>query len=330
MLLLFALVAARLTAERPAVSSSSPCCVVAPNGTLVTCRDCPHNTSQLNLQMLGITGILPGAFDGLSSVYYLGLNDNGISELPRDSLRGLGGLTYLGLSGNRFAVLPDADAFEPTPLLQVLDLEFNLLTSLRADGGCLSAAPALQALMLGKNGISALPPGSFPAGRLGKLSLLELNDNQLTTLNGSTFEGLVSLDTLDLVGNGLVALPPPSAGGLARTPLPLLRTLSLARNAFPAIPPGLFDACPGLERLSLSGNALTCLGPDSLAPLANVTGLYLDGNEIARLLNGTFAALSAAQYISLVGNAMPTPQCNMNFGSNVLPEACFSPAGTAC
>jgi Leucine-rich repeat (LRR) protein len=303
--------------------------MVAPNGTLVTCRDCPRDALQLNLEAMGITSILPGAFDGLSSVNALLLNDNGISELPRDSLRGLDNLTYLSLSDNSFAALPDADAFGPTPLLQVLDLEFNILTALRPDGGCLSATPALETLLLGNNRICDLPPGSF-AG-LCKLSLLELNDNQLTRLNGSAFEGLQSLDTLDLVGNGLAALPPPSAGGFARSSLPLLRTLALARNALTAIPPGFFGGCAGLERVTLSDNAISCLGPDHLYPLAsNVTGLYLDGNSIARILNGTFASLTAVQYISLVGNAMAAPQCNMNFASNVLPEACFSPPGTTC
>jgi Leucine-rich repeat (LRR) protein len=91
---------------------------------------------------------------------------------------------------------------------------------------------------------------------------------------------LPSLRTLLLEGNRLT-----SAGGIfdARTPLPRLRRLSLARNRLRrlrASPPEL--AAPRLARLSLRGNRLSSLAGGPFRALAALTALDLRGNEVRR------------------------------------------------
>ena len=80
--------------------------------------------------------------------------------------------------------------------------------------------------------------------------LTELSFPNLTTLQAGDFDGLTSLQTLDLQENpGLTALPDGVFGGLTS-----LRALHLTKTQLTTLPDGVFDGLTSLQYLGLNEN----------------------------------------------------------------------------
>ena len=88
------------------------------------------------------------------------------------------------------------------------------------------------------------------------------------------FDGLASLQELDLGRNELTALPARVFGSLSS-----LETLSLLRNQLMELPAGVFDGLIRLERLSLSGNQLTNLPGACSTPWGAFSGCTCMGTS---------------------------------------------------
>ncbi|XP_066227890.1 nephrocan-like [Saccopteryx leptura] len=182
------------------------------------------------------------------------------------------------------------DTFKTLNTLKTLELWKNKLRQVP------SALPAcLEVLKLNDNSISALHGSDFEG--LKKLKTLELKNNLISSLSPSMLSSLASLQSLMLDGNNIESV----AGPLA---LPHLKHMSMENNKLHLIPASFFISLQSLQFLSFSGNFLTKIPinlPKSLLSLKmernqlkvvrfrdmkhleNLSHLYLSENSISSI-----------------------------------------------
>jgi len=228
-------------------------------------------------------------------------------------------LAILDMSDNEITTLESA---VPLPRLAELKMRSNFLRHVSS----LPSSRRLSVLDLSDNQISALPPGLLP------ISLVDLSlaNNSLGGLNEDLFDGLRSLEKLNLAGN---SLGPGSLGrrhlrdlsaltdldlsgndlrGLAEdagkrslfASTPELRVLRLADNGMDQAPSA--SAMSSLHRLvtlDLSGNKISVL-PASSLPLPSLTHLHLASNQLSSLTEGSLANCSQVLVLDLSGNQL--------------------------
>ncbi len=217
-----------------------------------------------------------------------------LSAMRRDDLAGMAGLAHLDLSGNRFTELPPGLA-DAAPVLMLLDLSYNLLATLPAEG--FAGMDGLEVLILGANPLSELPPRAF-AG-LGALATLDLGLARLTALPTRAFDDLTALTDILLARNWLTALPEDAFRNLGR-----LRRVDLSGNRLAALPGNVFRGQALLEDLHLGGNSLSGLPAGLFDGLSALRLLDLSDNQIADLPAGAFHALASLQVLQLGGNLL--------------------------
>ncbi|XP_039984951.1 podocan isoform X2 [Xiphias gladius] len=225
--------------------------------------------------------IHPGAFQGLKKLHTLHMYNNllervprglprraktlmllhnSISEIGRNDLALLYTLTELNLSYNKLTTLKvHRDAFRKLRVLEKLDLSGNGLHSMP-----LGLPRSLQVLEIKNNQLSSIPDGALTG--MDKLRKLILSDNQLR-LN-SIYQGawmeLSALKTLDLSGNQLSHIP---------SDLPeSLEYLHLQSNRISTVPATAFEGTPNIKGIFLRFNRLSVDSVDesSFAYLSNL------------------------------------------------------------
>eukprot|EP00877_Chromochloris_zofingiensis_P009709 jgi/Chrzof1/4992/Cz15g07210.t1 len=210
---------------------------------------------------------LPGV-GGLTSLTALVARCNyGINRLPND-LGSLSLLEYLDVSKNMLWSLPP----QITQLVRLtyLDLSSNCLASAPEELGELCH---LTFLDLSNNSRVSLPRS---LSRLN--SLKQLNMNWVWSDMAHLWDAaksLPSLETLNVVGNGIITLPP--AVGQFKA----LRTISLSMNNLTELPVE-FGQLVSLASIEASDNRLTRL-PPSIGCLTNLNSLGLRSNSLRQL-----------------------------------------------
>ena len=133
--------------------------------------------------------------------------------------------------------------------------------------------------------------GDLPAvlGKLARLKLLSLNENQLTSVPAE-LGGLTALTRLELGGNKLTSVPEE----LGR--LTALLGLKLHRNKLTSVPAALVGLT-ALRVLYINNNQLTSV-PAELGELTALNSLHLDGNRLTSVpvALGELTALTARAY----------------------------------
>ncbi|XP_059924445.1 vasorin-like [Gadus macrocephalus] len=120
--------------------------------------------------------------------------------------------------------------------------------------------PATQNLYLFSNGIEGLTEEDFDG--LESLEMLDLSQNKLTALPDRVFQPLISLRNLDLNSNQITYVSEHCFHGM-----PLLERLYLYSNHIKTIHPAAFSGLEQLIELKLQGNQLTTLPALSLPRL---------------------------------------------------------------
>lgn len=128
-------------------------------------------------------------------------------------------------------------------------------------------------LELFNRSISSLQPGDFQG--LARLHYLFLDGNRLVALPQQLFADVPALATLSLADNRLANLP---AGTFAE--LRALASLSLRGNRIARVKGTLFAGLGALETLDLAGNGISALPDDLAAHLGNLRELDLQANEL--------------------------------------------------
>lgn len=165
-------------------------------------------------------------------------------------------------------MIPPA-AFQDLPYLTHLDLR-HCQVELVAEGA-FRGLGRLLLLNLASNRLSSLPQEALDG--LGSLQRLELEGNVLEELRPGTFGALGALATLNLAHNALVYLPAMAFQGLARA-----RWLQLAHNALSVLAPEALAGLPALRRLSLHHNELQALPGPALSQARVLARLELGHN----------------------------------------------------
>uniref|UniRef100_A0A671LT97 Leucine-rich repeat transmembrane protein FLRT2-like n=1 Tax=Sinocyclocheilus anshuiensis TaxID=1608454 RepID=A0A671LT97_9TELE len=155
---------------------------------------------------ISTVGVEEGAFREAVSLKLLFLTKNHLSSIPI----GLpADLKELRLDENRIADI-DEDAFQNVTTLQRLLLDGNLLEDEGIAPGTFQGLVNLRELSLARNSLTT-PPPLLPGASLTKLNLQE---NQMDTIEVTAFVGLSKLEKLDISSNQLQFLPPGVFDGL--------------------------------------------------------------------------------------------------------------------
>ena len=136
---------------------------------------------RLRLERSGITTIYGndgtgGSFSGITTVTHLTLQDNELTEIPRNAFPGMTAMTNLNLERNKITTIYGDPPATPT-----------------ADGS-FSELELVGQLTLQDNQITAIPPYAF--FDMGLMTKLNLERNQIATLHDKSFVQLPSLDRL--------------------------------------------------------------------------------------------------------------------------------------
>ena len=136
---------------------------------------------RLRLERSGITTIYGndgsgGSFSGITTVTHLTLQDNELTEIPRNAFPGMTAMTNLNLERNKITTIYGDPPATPT-----------------ADGS-FSELEVVTQLTLQDNQITAIPPYAF--FDMGLMTKLNLERNQIATLYDKSFDQLPTLDRL--------------------------------------------------------------------------------------------------------------------------------------
>ena len=126
---------------------------------------------------------------------------------------------------------------------------------------------------------------------------LDLSSQNIASLKVGDFDGLISLNALNLGQNALSTLPDGIFDELTS-----LTELVLQSNHLRSLPHGIFDEMSLLNRLELSNNALSTLPDGVFDELASLAKLILAANDLTTLPRGIFDELTSLTWLSLGAN----------------------------
>ena len=133
----------------------------------------------------------------------------------------------------------------------------------------------------------------------GRVTSLDLNDNQLSGTIPTQLGNLANLEELLLTRNQLTGTIPTWLGNLAN-----LEELYLWENELTGTIPSELDSLSNLELLSLSSNQLTGEIPPELGSLSNLVELSLWENELTGTIPSELGNLSSLELLSLSSNQL--------------------------
>ncbi|XP_076760869.1 leucine-rich repeats and immunoglobulin-like domains protein 3 isoform X2 [Xylocopa sonorina] len=248
----------------------------------------------------------------VENVTHLALAHNTISEINGSALLTLGRLENLDLGGNKITVIRNGSFLAPNCLTH-LNLNANQIRII--ENGSLDNLTLLEELRLNKNHLTQLKD-LFT--NLKKLRILEINRNELQTIQGLSLRGLKNLKELRLKRNKIETLDDGAfwplenltilqldfnlltvvrKGGLFG--LEHLQKLTLSHNRISTIEIQAWDRCKEIVELDLSHNELSSIGRDTFEFLEKLERLKLDHNQITYISDGAFSSTPSLQILEL-------------------------------
>ena len=256
----------------------------------------PDSSASADSDTTRITSLREGDLDGLTNLWYLTFEGQGLRALPEGIFDDLGNLTDLSLSLNLFRTLREG-VFDELENLTDLDLSRNLLVRLPED--IFAELGALEDLNLLLNNLRGLPEGVFDG--LESLEVLDLTANRLAELPEGVFDELGELSVLLLDYNRITELPEGVFDELGS-----LSVLWMDYNGLTGLPEDAFDQLGDLGWLTLKGNDLTELPEGAFEGLGNLWSLWLDYNRLAEISAGAFEGLGDLRELELSYNQLDT------------------------
>ncbi|XP_072029748.1 toll-like receptor 3 [Amphiura filiformis] len=237
------------------------------------------DVNKLVLQNIGLDDLKSNYFQGLgnSSLQELDCAFNNITKLDSGSFGlELKNVTQLNFYMNTIAQI-DMATFKNLTSLRVLDLSNNSLTEVTPAMFNSLNGSHIEELYLHNNLIHTISP-QYPFRGLKNLKYLKLSKNKIKhTFTGSEFEGLKSLQVLDLGLNSEVTLYPNTFSNL--TTLKILYINAAHLRKADAVP-SPFSKLISLVTLDLSNNSLPSIDTSSFDNLNSLETLYLQHNNL--------------------------------------------------
>uniref|UniRef100_A0A0L8HEX5 G-protein coupled receptors family 2 profile 2 domain-containing protein n=1 Tax=Octopus bimaculoides TaxID=37653 RepID=A0A0L8HEX5_OCTBM len=176
--------------------------------------------------------------------------------------------------------------------LQNLLLEDNKINNIE---GAFKGLVNLRILELRNNNITTIDEGSFQS--LSNLKELYMDRNKISNIDKDGFKGLYNLKELRLVANKIVTID-----GRWFQDLSNLTSLNLGYNEIIDIENGSFKNLDKLEELDLRGNGIKNNGNGSWEQLRNLKKLKLANNQISNIEKDSFKYLDSLEELDLSGN----------------------------
>lgn len=242
----------------------------------IQCQRGLKTVSEVSLNQLNLTGVIPSDLSRLSSLTRLDLGHNQLSGPLPTWIDRLSSLESIGFSNNYFSGTVPPEYLKATKLLL---LSGNLLTGTFPYGS--QASKKNEVIFLGRN----LLHGSLPSEiySMSHLKVIGLSQNNLTGSLSHQLGGLSNISQIDLNGN-------PLFGG--------------------NIPPEISKLKEELRRVNLEGTSITGTIPDSLYSLTNLMKLQLSGSRISGTISSRIGLMTKLQGLSIadtkISGTIPT------------------------
>ncbi|KOB68152.1 Leucine rich repeat protein [Operophtera brumata] len=257
--------------------------------------------------------IFNAVFQNLFSLRYLHLSHNSLTAIKSSTFGTLPTLLAVDVSYNKLTTV-SRGSLAKLQSCREIDLRYNFIESI------FQIPAALASLNLAHNSLTEIKPSSWPM--MNSLLRLNLSSNLLAdNLYDSSFSSLLTLQSLDLSGNGL-SRPPWQALSV----LSSLQYLYMQNNNLTLLSKSSFGNLPTLFHLDLSYNSIAEVSKQSFTGLQQLLDLSLQGNGLETIPNEAFKGLVALspwipyrlQEVDLSHNSIPVLTYDITYGSKTL------------
>ncbi|XP_071387252.1 relaxin receptor 2a [Centroberyx affinis] len=258
----------------------------------VNLRDVPQlspNVTWLSLRSNEIRVLSDSVFSEYSALERLFLQNNSLQTISRHAFSGLYKLNKLFLSKNLISCLSPG-VFGDLHQLQWLVLDHNPLRSLSHD-----TFIGLQSLMYLSMVDTSLQHLSHPSfcQHMPALDWLDLEGNQIQTLNHSILKTCSKLEVLLLMDNRIRSVPENTFQSLWK-----LAELDISSNRIRELPKNTFQSLSkSLLKLNISHNPLLHIHPGHFSHLTHLQSLALEGIEIPDIQTKMFLPMENLSHI---------------------------------
>nr|AIO08198.1 variable lymphocyte receptor C [Petromyzon marinus] len=174
---------------------------------------------------------------------------------------------------------------------------------------------------------------TVPTGIPASTERLELQYNQLASIDAKAFQGLRHLTFLSITNNPQLQTLP--VGVFDR--LTQLDKLYLGQNQLKSLPERVFDRLTKLTYLTLDNNQLQSVPHGAFDTLTNLQTLYLRDNKLQSVPDGAFDSLAKVEILQLHNNPWDCECASIIYFVNWLKKnpkhdsgaSCEKPSGTA-
>lgn len=224
----------------------------------------------LDLSYNQISEVDPEAFQGISQLRILRLEDNNLEKIP-ESVKYLTSLVELHVQRNRIKILEDGAL--PLPSLSSLDLRNNEISMMETNS--MAEMTNLRSLKLSANKLSSVPTTAL--SKLSSLEILYIGQNNFFQIQENSLKGLRNLRKLDMSGcPALVSIEDAAFSENSD----LLDVSITSNKMLSLLGPATFAGNPMLERVDLSDNRLEVI-PSSLLPWERLKHVQVSGNPLS-------------------------------------------------
>ncbi|XP_055004816.1 relaxin receptor 2a isoform X2 [Boleophthalmus pectinirostris] len=247
------------------------------------------NVTWLSLRSNKIKKLSDYVFSEYSALERLFLQNNSLQLISKNAFSGLYSLKRLFLSENLISSLSPG-VFKDLHQLEWLILDHNPVTSLSSD--TFFGLQSLLYLSMVDMSLKQLPHPSF-CQHMPSLDWLDLEGNQIQTLNYSILKTCSKLEVLLLMGNKISSIPEntfQSLWKLAELNLSSNRIRELSKNTFK-------NLSKSLLKLNISYNPLLRIHSGHFNHLTHLQSLALEGIEIQNIQTKMFLPMKNLSHI---------------------------------
>uniref|UniRef100_A0AC34RIT6 Uncharacterized protein n=1 Tax=Panagrolaimus sp. JU765 TaxID=591449 RepID=A0AC34RIT6_9BILA len=246
------------------------------------------NLKTLNLANNKMTNITKNTFQGLYNLEVLSIQGNSLDTVDWSAFSHMKRLRTLDLGTNHLTRVE----LRGLENLQRLYINNNSIMSLKKI--ILRDLPSLSVLAVDRNHIAHIGDNDLSSlSQSSRLASLSFAENNISVIEGQAFEHVHQLTVLSLQNNQLTSLTSSQHSGLVPylRPLKKLRVLSMARNKIGQIDDGEINCLTSLKELILDHNKIEKIAPDALKGL-KLTKFFINSNRLYYLPENTFDSWS--------------------------------------